>query len=211
MKIKSVLLFISIFILVGFTNSSTKKMKLEQLKSKSIIGDFDGDKKADTLAEIHISEKENNIITEIPFINDYDNLVDYYFKHSIRTSLKSSNKRIKDLDLGTSFGVYCLINIGDNNGDKKDEIALVIDYCDFSNLNSCKIYSLCNNNWKMIHHFAIHEAVFDYIEGEKLEPNKIGDYLQKKKGIWFYADALEVLESDDTIMKMKPLKIKKCN
>ena len=62
MKIKSVLLFISIFILVGFTNSSTKKMKLEQLKSKSIIGDFDGDKKADTLAEIHTSEKENNII-----------------------------------------------------------------------------------------------------------------------------------------------------
>ncbi len=211
MKIKSVLLFISIFILVGFTNSSTKKMKLEQLESKSIIGDFDGDKKADTLTEIHTSEEENNIITEIPFINDYDNLVDYYFKHSIRTSLKSSNKRIKDLDLGTSFGVYCLINIGDNNGDKKDEIALVIDYCDFSNLNSCKIYSLCNNNWKMIYHFAIHEAAFDYIEGEKLDPNKIGDYLQKKKGKWFYADALEVLKSYDTIMKMKPLKIKKCN
>lgn len=211
MKSRSLLLLLSIFLLVGFKHATKKEMQLEQLERKSIIGDFDGDKKADTLFEIHTSGEKDSIITEIPFIDDYDKTVDYYFKNSIRTSLKSSNKKIKELDLGTSFGVYCLINIGDNNNDRKDEIALVIDYCDFSNLNSCKIYSLCNNNWKMINHFSIHEAAFEYSEGEKLDPNIIGDYLQKKDGKWFYADALEVLQSDDTIIKMKPLKIKKCN
>ena len=186
------------------------KVKLEKLESKSIIGDFDGDKRNDTLFEIHTSGNNKNIITEVPFIDDYDNMVDYYFKKSIRTSLKSSNKKIKNLDLGISFGVYCLINIGDNNNDKKDEIALVIDYCDYSSLNSCVIYSLCNNNWKIIKHFTINETSFDYIENEKLDPNKIGDYLEKKNGKWFYADALEAFQSDDTIVKMKPLKIKKC-
>ena len=54
------------------------------------------------------------------------------------------------------------------NNDKKDEIALVIDYCDYSSLNSCVIYSLCNNNWKIIKHFTINETSFDYIENEKL-------------------------------------------
>ncbi len=210
MKTITLLLF-SIFLLVGATNSTKAKIQFEKLESKSVIGDFNGDKKLDTLFEIHTSKNEKNGITEVPFIDDYDTMVDYYYKNSIQTSLKSSNKKIKNLDLGTSFGVYCLINIGDNNNDKKDELALVIDYCDFSNLNSCKIYSLCNNNWTMIHHFAIHEAAFEYADGEILDPNKIGDYLQKKKGKWFYADAFEVLESDDSIVKMKPLKIKKCN
>ncbi len=210
MKTITLLLF-SIFLLVGATNSTKAKIQFEKLESKSVIGDFNGDKKLDTLFEIHTSKNEKNGITEVPFIDDYDTMVDYYYKNSIQTSLKSSNIKIKNLDLGTSFGVYCLINIGDNNNDKKDELALVIDYCDFSNLNSCKIYSLCNNNWTMIHHFAIHEAAFEYADGEILDPNKIGDYLQKKKGKWFYADAFEVLESDDSIVKMKPLKIKKCN
>jgi hypothetical protein len=210
MKTITLLLF-SIFLLVGATNSAKAKIQFEKLENKSVIGDFNGDKKLDTLFEIHTSKNEKNGITEIPFIDDYDTMVDYYYKNSIQTSLKSSNKKIKNLDLGTSFGVYCLINIGDNNNDKKEELALVIDYCDFSNLNSCRIYSLCNNNWTMIHHFAIHEAAFEYADGETLDPNKIGDYLQKKKGKWFYADAFEVLESDDSIVKMKPLKIKKCN
>ncbi len=210
MKTITLLLF-SIFLLVGATNSTKAKIQFEKLESKSVIGDFNGDKKLDTLFETHTSKNEKNGITEVPFIDDYDTMVDYYYKNSIQTSLKSSNKKIKNLDLGTSFGVYCLINIGDNNNDKKDELALVIDYCDFSNLNSCKIYSLCNNNWTMIHHFAIHEAAFEYADGEILDPNKIGDYLQKKKGKWFYADAFELLESDDSIVKMKPLKIKKCN
>ncbi len=215
MKIKISLILITLFILISFTKKNEvvkviPRAKSEKLESKSIIGDFDGDKKTDTLFEIHTSGDYKKVITEVPFIDEYDNMVDYYFKNSIRTSLKSSNNKIKNLDLGISFGVYCLINIGDNNNDKKDEIALVIDYCDYSSLNSCIIYSFCNNNWEIIKHFTINENSFDYIESEKLEPNKINNYLEKKDGKWFYADALEIFRSYDTIMKMKRLKIKKC-
>ena len=99
MKSRSLLLLLSIFLLVGFKHATKKEMQLEQLERKSIIGDFDGDKKADTLFEIHTSGEKDSIITEIPFIDDYDKTVDYYFKNSIRTSLKSSNKKIKELDL----------------------------------------------------------------------------------------------------------------
>ncbi|MEI7508397.1 MAG: hypothetical protein WCJ62_02925 [Flavobacterium sp.] len=214
MKIKISLIFVSLFILISFAkkNNSDKviKVKDEKLESKSIIGDFDGDKKTDTLFEIHTSGNNNKIITEVPSIDDYDNLVDYYFKNSIRTTLKSSNNKINNLDLGTSFGIYCLINIGDNNNDKKDEIALVIDYCDYSSLKSCVIYSLCNNDWQIIKHFTINENSFDHKEGETLESNKILKYLEKKEGKWYYADALEVFKSNDTLFKMKRLKIKNC-
>lgn len=187
------------------------KATTEKLETRFITGDFDGDKTTDTLSQIFTSGEEAKRITEVPFINDYDSTVTYYYKNSIKTSLLSNKKAIKNLDLGTSFGLYSLINIGDNNHDQKDELAIVIAYCDFSMLNSCKIYSFCNSNWKMIGHFAVHENAFMYDENEKLDPNKITGYLEQKKGKWFYADALEIIKADDTLSKMKPLKIKKCH
>lgn len=119
MKIITLLLLFSIFLLIEHTNPTKAKIQFKKLENKFVIGDFNGDKKLDTLFEIHTSKNEKNVITEIPFIDDYDTMVDYYFKNLIQTSLKSSNNKIKNLDLGTSFGVYCLINIGDNNNLKK--------------------------------------------------------------------------------------------
>ena len=222
MKSKLFLLILSLFILFSCTKSEKKqsvnfskkkqiKAKYERLSSEIVIGDFDGDKVIDTLSELHFFGKQEKLITEIPLFEEYEDQVDYYYKHHITTTLKSNKKSIKSLKLGVSFGTYCLINIGDNNNDGKDELAVVIAYCDFSMMNSCKIYSLCDSNWKMINHFAVHENSFLFEEGEKLDPTKIKDYLEQKKGKWFYADAWELLNADDTLSKMKPLKINKCN
>jgi hypothetical protein len=218
MKIKISLIFFSIFIVISCTNKNkvviaSPKIKLQKLFSESITGDFDGDKKIETLFEIHTSKDDKNIITEIPFINDFDSLTDYFYKHDIQTSLKSSNSKIKNLDLGVSYSAFFLINIGDNNHDNKDEVALVIDYCDYSLLNSCKIYSFCNNEWKELQQFEINENAFSYGKNEKLNPTIIRGFLEKKNKAWYYMDYLEYMKNDSLRVEtlMKPLKIKNCN
>lgn len=221
MKIKLLLVVISIFLVSGCTNATKKKVvapikkkeakaTFDRLSSEFVIGDFDGDKVNDTLCEIHTSEKDGKIITQIPIFDDYDGEVKYYYKHDIQTTLKPNKSSISPLELGVSFGTYCLINIGDNNKDGKDELAVVIAYCDFSMMNSCKIYTLCGSDWKLINHFTVHENSFYHEENEKINPNQIEGYLEQKSGKWFYADAWEILQADDTLSKLKPLKIKKC-
>lgn len=222
MKTKVFLLLLTISLFACTNNQGKKKQvtthkksvskpKMDTLSAMTVTGDFDGDGKTDTLVEKHTFGEDEKIITQLPLFDEYEKEVDYYYKHSIRTVLKANTASIKELDLGTSFGVYCLINIGDNNKDGKDELALVIAYCDFSMLNSCKIYSICDGEWKMLNHFAVHENSFTYAENETLDPNKIEEYLEKKEGKWLYADALEVLNADDTLSLLKPLKIIKCH
>ncbi len=221
MKTRLFIVLFAISIFTGCNNSEKKKdkpapkkaipeAKYETLSSRIVIGDFNGDKIADTLIEMHNSGKAD--ITRIPLFDEYDDTVDYFYKNDIQTSLQANyDSKIKPLELGISFGTECAINIGDNNKDGKDELAVVIAYCDFSMLNSCKVYSLCGSEWKILNKFSVHEDAFMHEDNEKLDPNKIKDYLEKKNEKWFYADYLEVLNAEDTLSKMKPLILKKCN
>jgi hypothetical protein len=223
-KLKLIFYTYIIFLLVGCNNSTkerdfqirkkqTNKVAFQKLENKFITGDFDGDNIIDTLNQTYFSRNIKNTLTEIPVIDDHDSLTDYYFKNDIQATLKSKKTNLKNLDLGICFGTYSLINIRDNNNDHKDEIALVIDYCDFSVLNSCKIYSFCNNDWKLLNQFNISENAFFYAKDEKLNPNIITGFLEKKKNKWFYTDYLENLQSDNPEIEtlIKPLKIKSCN
>jgi hypothetical protein len=116
------------------------------------------------------------------------------------------NKSNRDtLYLGEAQGLYCLINIGDNNSDGKDEIAIVVDLLDYSRVNICRIYTLCNNKWIVLKQFTINEDAFNDLTGDKASIfNEIRGYLEKQKGKWHYRDLLEDKE------KMEPLILKQC-
>ena len=109
--------------------------------------------------------------------------------------------------------MHCLINIGDNNKDGRDEIALVVDYLDISRVNSCKIFSLCKNRWKLLKEFGIHEGSFDFETDHNLFPvfTEIKEFLEKKNGKWVYKDYLnDFYERKKYVGKMKQLKLDKC-
>ena len=134
------------------------------------------------------------------------------FSYQLSDAYLVLNKRNCDtLHLGTGSGLYCLINIGDNNHDGKDEIAFVVDNCDFSSLNSCNIYTICRNKWTELKSFGVNEFAFDYTTNEEPVFNEIPGFLEKHNGQWMFKDYYQ--EFFDTIegnTKFAKLKLYKC-
>ncbi len=149
-------------------------------------------------------------IDSIPDGN-WDAVIKYLFEQQSDVILTSSIVSADTLHLGTGLGLYCLINIGDNNGDRKDEIALVTDYCDFSNLNSCKIYSLCKRKWTVLNTFGVNEMAFVFHGEEVPVFNNIPGFLENREGYWQYSDYDEEAERSTEDAKMEKLEVKGCN
>lgn len=189
------------------------KIKLHKLNKLFVVGDFDGDGKQDTAFQHNYSRLTRTEIENSadPFQNEYDTVIKWFYEQDADLYLRMNKTKQDTLHLGTAQGLYCLINIGDNNADGKDEIAFVIDFLDFSGVNSCKIYSLCKNKWTLLKQFDVHEDAFN-LASDKAQPfDNIKDYLEKKNDSWFYK---AYLQDDDKIHKdlkrMSTLKLDKC-
>jgi len=180
-----------------------EKYSLHKLGKVFCVGDFDGNGKKDTIYEHNFSKlkKEEIKIAPDPVKNDWEEVIKWFHKQDSDLYLSFNNPNKDTLHLGKALGLYCLLNIGDNNFDGKDEIAFVVDYLDFSNLNSCKIYSLCKGKWIELKQFNIDENAFDFTS---ITSSGIKNYLEKKGNKWFYKDNLQ----KDS--KMQLLKLEKC-
>jgi hypothetical protein len=193
--------------------TADEKIKLHKIDKLFLIGDFDGDRKQDTIFQ-HIFSRL--LKTEIenspdPLQNDWNKIVKWFNDQDANLFLTFNTKNQDTLHLGAAQGLYCLLNIGDNNADGKDEIALVIDYLDFSQVNSCKIYSLCNKKWTILKQFGIHESSFDFAANKSPIFNDIKNFLEKRNGKWVYKDySQESYETKETVKKMTELKVAKC-
>lgn len=189
------------------------KMPLRKLENLWVIGNFDDDTKQDTLFEHSFS---NLLQTEMdsvadPFQADWDSVVKWYYKQDTDIYLSFNQTQHDTLHLGAGIGLYFLINLGDLNKDGKDEIAVAVDYFDYSNLNSCKIYTLCKGKWQLMKQFDIFEGAFDYTNGVTTVFKHIEGYLEKQKGHWVYRDYMDYINAEstkDTVMQI--LKISKC-
>ena len=199
-------------------DSSTTKpddgIVLKKFDAPTITGDFDGDKKIDTITQ-HIGSKykkgDFDSIVD-PSKNHWDVVTNWHFNRVTDLYLTLNNSEFENLHLGSSQGLYCLINIGDNNSDKKDEIALVVDRLDVSNLNSCKIFSICNGEWKLLKEFGVNEDSFNYTDKKQKVFSEIKNYLEYKNNNWLYKDyQLTEFMNADTIVQMEKLKLNKCN
>lgn len=161
--------------------------KLEKL---SVTGDFDGDKKTDTVYQHNFSnlEKKEIQFSPDPMKIDWDEVVKWFYAQDSDITLSGNKKNSDVLHLGTGQGLYCLINIGDTNKDGKDELAFAIDKCDDSRTNTCKIYTLCAGKWQLLKEFGIREDAFDW-EGETQPKfNAIRGYLEKQNNVWKHID-----------------------
>jgi hypothetical protein len=193
--------------------TTNDKIKLHKLEKLFVVGDFNGDGKQDTIFQHNYSRLTKTEIeySADPFQNEWDTVVKWFYDQDAELYLTSSKSNQDTLRLGIAQGLYCLINIGDNNADGKDEIAFVIDFLDFSRVNSCKIYSLCKDKWTILKQFGVHEGSFDFTTDKAPIFDNIKDHLEKQNGRWFYNDYLkDDYEKQSDVGKMLTLKLDKC-
>lgn len=124
-----------------------------------INGDFDGDGKKEKLTE-HFFSSINNKETHKFYdsLTNYDQLVELTIKKSPYSFLSCDNTKINSFQVANSgqlLGLSYLKNEGDINGDGTDEISYVINWADWSNLNTWHIAAYKNKEWKDIYTFDI--------------------------------------------------------
>ncbi len=147
-----------------------------------------------------------------PFKEDWDKtVVSWYNVQEADVYLTMAG--IHDtLTLGSGQGLYCLLNIGDNNTDGKDEIAFVVDYCDNSRVNDCRIYSLCNGKWTMLLEFGVHEDAFNFTSDTIPYFSEIPDFLVKQNGAWVYKDyRQDGWDKPEDVGAFKKISVSDCN
>lgn len=177
--------------------------------SLSVTGDFDGDGKPDTLSQF-VTDSLGNQLETVLISDDLDEYNSMPYKmgyHSVVTlNGKATPLPVTDIEL------LCLINLGNINKTKGDEIAIVELVRDYSASNHCTIYSYCNNRWVPVFSFYVNETVFDYEGDVRPMFTSIPGVLEKQNGRWHYFVWFdESFIDQDGKNIMKPLKVANCN
>jgi hypothetical protein len=159
-----------------------------------IDGDFDGDGFTETLKEQFFSGLSGSAIQTIPS----NAQTSWALQHDAQTTLTCSSASISSLYLGDyNFGLVSILNLGDLNADASDEIAVVMEGANLVVMNSCAIYSYCNQTWKERLRFSIRaESWFT----DTAFMHSIPGFLEKRNGEWFYCDDGEFNLGSDKFM-----------
>jgi len=184
-----------------------------KLNKLYVVGDFDGDKKQDTLFQHTCSASTKKKIDSAPdpFHHEWYNVVQWLSRQDAAVYITMRTVKPDTLQLGFGARLYCLINIGDNNSDGREEIAVVTDYADFSNVNTCRIYSLCKGKWTVLKAFGVHESSFEFTGHKQPVFNKIRNFLEKQNGKWMYTSyEAGNFNRDKGEGKLQPLSVGKC-
>ncbi len=210
MRILLIKILICLFLPLSLFSQS---FQMHPLRKLSVKGDFNGDGTKEILYQGNYSKVINAEIKNAPdpSFENWDDVVAWFYEQQSDVTL--SFKGGRKLHLGVGQGLYCLINVGDLNKDGRDEIALVVDRCDQSRVNTCFIYSYCKNSWVVLKSFEILEDAFDYVGSTAPNFKIIKDYLELKKGKWYYQDYNKIRynSSSEAIQKLRRLVISKCN
>lgn len=124
-----------------------------------ISGDFDGDGKEEKLFEHFYSGLENKETNKFyDGLSDYGQLVALTIKKEPFSFVISDNKLIDTLHIssgGQLLGLSYLKNEGDLNGDGTDEVSYVVNWADWSNLNTWHLVTYKNKRWTELYSFPI--------------------------------------------------------
>jgi hypothetical protein len=124
-----------------------------------LTGDFDGDGKKEKLIEHFFSGLDNKETNKFyDSLPDYDQLVAFTVKKEPISFVSSDNGLIDTLLIssgGQLLGLSYLKNEGDLNGDGTDEVSYVVNWADWSNLNTWHLVTYKNKKWVELYSFPI--------------------------------------------------------
>jgi hypothetical protein len=190
------------------TNASTQGIILQDIQPQYVVGHFTGKDANDTLRFQYFSWLDGVEITRIPSMeNDWDSIIQWFNQtYQINSFIAYGTDT---LSFESAYDLLCFFNIGDVNLDGVDEFAMVVNWLDYSNLNSCRIYSICNHKFSLLKVFEIHESAFLQEGAQDTSFVGIKDFLEKEHDVWRFREYCsdEVGENGE----MEILQLGKCN
>lgn len=149
----------------SYHEPSSKELEIEEQKIAPVFGyrfmidgDFNGDKKKETLIEHFYSKKFKRESNKFYDSLDYDHLVRFTALKEPISFVTCTNKNIDTLHIADKvqlLGLLFMKNEGDLNDDGADEISYVVNNADWSNLSTYHITSYKNGKWRELYSFAI--------------------------------------------------------
>ncbi|MFN8416804.1 MAG: hypothetical protein U0U66_10795 [Cytophagaceae bacterium] len=143
-----------------------------------IYGDFNGDHVQDTLVEHYMDslyQKEEPKFYQNPNSdNEYGNsiFINSYFNRKSYLGVTFTQAKLN----GSDFGFHYVENCGDLNCDGKDEILVVKQHADYSNLNHAYIYTFKKGAWQLLWAIPVREWQFPPTPGATMTPGMFGNY-----------------------------------
>ncbi len=189
------------FLIVWKTDSFPKKMKSAhiltaadslQMANDSLLatvtpvmgyrfviqGDFDGDGSAETLYERYT---DSLYFDEAPKYYDSKDTTDVYntaislnFYYQRESFLEWRQRNLKLP--GGHLGFHYVENCGDVNNDGKDEVLVLCQWADFSNINHVQIFTLNDGKWKEIYTAPVWEWQFPPTPSVSMVPGMFGSF-----------------------------------
>jgi hypothetical protein len=144
----------------------------------AILGDFDGDRKQDTLYERYTdslyTREAAKYYTSIDTTFEYSDVsfLNRYFGCRSFIEWKDRQLRLP----GGQMGFHYIENCGDINDDGKDEIMLVRQWDDFSSVNTAYFYTYENGDWEEIYTTPVWEWQFPPTPSASMIPGLFGNF-----------------------------------
>jgi len=123
-----------------------------------IEGDFDGNGKKEKMTEHYFSALTNKETDKFYVNVEYNKLVDLTVQKQPYSFVLADDPAIDTLQISSSlqlFGLSFFRNEGDLNGDGGDELSYVVDWADWSNLNTWHLVTFKDHKWKELYKFPI--------------------------------------------------------
>lgn len=143
-----------------------------------VYGDFNGDHIQDTLVEHYtdsLYQKEEPKFYQNPNSDDeYGNsiFIKEYFNREAYIGASFTKAKLD----GGGFGFHYVENCGDLNCDGKDELLVVVNNADYSNLNHANIYTFKKGAWQLLWSVPVWEWQFPPTPGATMTPGMFGNY-----------------------------------
>lgn len=170
-----------------YSQADSLALRIDSLLRKSVPvmgyrfvvkGDFDGDGVEDVLQERFTDSLYDNEVAKFYESNDstfgYEDLafINNYFYNKSFMFWGKYNLKLS----GGSLGFHYVENCGDINNDGKDEVLVVRQWDDYSNINTAVVYTLINSTWQQIYSTGVWEWQFPPTPAATMAPGPFGSF-----------------------------------
>ncbi|BDD04000.1 hypothetical protein [Aureibacter tunicatorum] len=138
---------------LAITICSYSPINKQEIIQITVKGDFNGDGKIENLTEEIRKSSSNEKVKHLNI--EFEEILEIGETY---TSLISSDSRFNNFPVKKNcYGYKLLENLGDLNNSGSDELGVIFNHIDYSNLNTFHIYSFEKNQWIQKKMFNISE------------------------------------------------------